>query len=1250
MSEVTVSPGTFLSTSLREQYSVSSSSSQVPLRRITLVAPDSESYKDEFAYMAAIPTSVFTFNNTQYISPLIYSSGTDSEKWLLEDWKQYTSIDGGITQAVALGDFSSSSLTTLQYELGAKIYPRISGPSSADIAADIAVSDWRTSDTAVLAFAKDSFSTSTPTSGSTTYAFQNRASSSTTFSGVVTNNIAPSSLTFTPPSWAGWMEGSFNWTGNEILTHNLIDPNGNIVDYSIYSQVYFSRNPLYVESPVPLHFWLPVIDDGQWTMNITRDSMGTTNMACEVTYHPGFRHTISVPSSANWLNVSLTWDNAATDLNFALIDPTGRLAMWAPAGSILANPGKEKIELPYPMAGEWTVVAAWLDATEEKNNIQLSWTTSQIPADIQGYLESASNAAVMASLLNAPLLYLDQDEIPTKTEWALDRLGVKTLILIDPMNIQQSSLVTDLESLASVLNLNDYSSVSSSIASFSENPDIVITVPTGDGSEFFAPAAYSAAVHGSPVFSLCSNNNELTTRAQETWAPYLVGPEINNVYVVNQYENRAENGWYDERIPNKYSMMKSVDDFEDFLSIRGAFNANTSQPVVVVAPVSLIPESFDRSLQCDFQPGRIPAESPADSSILINRGLLHRYLYMVAESSNTALVSMYAYTDGATFVDNDLHYSLLYQLDNSTEALEAAGFDIELHVGFSEVFSQLESQVSLWTLSTHGTLTLLPRDPPDRPNGLGYFSLRSSDSPWGFEDSVSVRESPSDSDNLVNPVAFTAEAANHVIKSTTDLEQAIDNIGSPIIILTACLLGGTEMPLVLMKHGAVAVTASPRTVYFQPAGMLSVLITQQLSEGNTIGTALSNGLSLTSSDFSDPLINRDPRDYANQQILFGDPSVQLYAPETHPYVSTSDPEQQSYGTHMPCRGVAAVAVLGASTYYPTTLPTLSVEFDYYEASNFSDFTDLLSFRDTIFVEQDTLNLFTDDFSSFGPEIESYVYNGGNLALLGVADDISWFPWPISFIDSGSGASVAFIETTHPLLTRPNNLSTGMNSVGYFDSVWANFTTIASANAHPVIVTGSVGSGKVVLTTTHLSGTNRNALIENILEWETIPSILIEDISLSQRIIWAGDRVTINIKLTDLVGNDLNSTNLKVWLNSSQFEVNELGSGQYSILIAENWTRNNQGLHASKIGYDTLDLVFQQFIWIRPFPWLVVGILGGGVTIGVVTWVYLQRRSGEPLLRGREKSKGSKPKEKSKEEKKRQEEQDGKFDPKEFFGV
>jgi hypothetical protein len=1236
-------------------FATSADGTQIPLRRIVFVAPDSHSYIDEFAYFSAIPTAVFIENGTQYISPLIYSSGSSSEKWFLQDWVNYLSIDGGLSQATSIGDFSESYLTNLQYDIGQKIYPRITGTSSAEIAAKIAVSEWRKSDTAVISLSKDSFQTGSIITGNSSHTFLNDASVLDSFGGTVTGVTTPSSITFTPPTWAGWLEGSFNWTGSEILTHELVDPNGEVVDYSVYNQVYFSRNPAYVANAVPLHFWLPKTSDGLWTMNITRESPGTTSMDCKVLYHPGFTQTVAVPSNAKWLNVTLSWDNMATDLNLALEDPNGRLVMWAPAGSVLANPGRESIQLPYPMEGNWNIISAWMDATDERNNINLSWRISQLPTDLQSYLESASNGAVLASLLNAPLLYVEPSHIPQVTQWALDRLNVSTIWFVDVGNLQQTSLITDLSASAALLNLNSYNAISGNITQLSGNPDIVVTVPTGDNSEFFSPAAYSAAVHGAPIFSLSDTDNQMMTRTQETWAPYLIGPEINNIYVINKYENRAENGWYDERIPNKFSMMKSVDDFESFLTLRGARNATEAQPCVIVAPMSLLPSSFDRSLQCAFNPGRIPAEEPSTASILVNRGLLHRYLFLTAESSDTALVSMYAYTDGAQFVDNTLHYSVLFQIENSTDALEAAGFGIESHVGATETFAMLNSQVALWTLSTHGTLTLLPRDPPDRPDGVGYFSMRVSDSPYGFEVSQSVRESPSDADKLVNPVQFPAEAANHVTKSTNELEDAIGNIGSPIVILTACLLGGTEMPLMLMKHGAVAVTASPRTVYFQPAGMLSVLLTQSLSQGDTIGAALSNGLSLTSSDFANPLVGRDPRDYANQQILFGDPSIRLYEPSTSPHVAALDSSTDVFGNHVPARGIASIAALGASSYLSDALFPLMVDFDYYEPSNFSEFIPLLSLRSTVIIEPSTLSAFTENLTTYASEFDSYIRDGGILAVLGVTQSLPWIPWPISYTALSDSNPVQYIERTHPLLMNPNVINTTTSHSGYFDSVWSNLTVLATVDSNPVIVAGVYGSGKIVLTTTNPTGTIRDEFIENIIQWNSMPSIRLRELLQSQSIVWAGDHVDFNIRLSDLEGIPIESAHLEFWLNTTQLNVVEVGEGYYFVTVTGEWTSANQGLfdlrlYGSKSGYDTLSLVFEQYLLVRPFPWILIIGLGGIIATVIVGWAYIKHRRGDSFPFRRDKSAESKSKKRQKEEEKKRKEEDSRFDPKEYFGV
>jgi hypothetical protein len=1212
------------------------------LRRATFVYNDPSSYMDDFSYMAAVPTSVFLHGGSQYVSPLIKVEGSDSERWFVEDWAEYLEPDGGATQVVGIGPISDSAIEDIEEELGVPMYPMISGSNSTDIAAQLALMDWDSSDAAVFALAKDVLPAPIVTSGNDTFTFLNSALAphNTTVPG-------PANFTFTPHSTAMWLEGTVDWTTQDLYLHELKDPNGNIVDYSVESQVFFERSTTYVGTMVPLHFWYPKTLDGTWTMAVEKILPGSNSLDFEVKYHPGFSRTVNVPSNANWLNVSISWDKIATDLNLALVDPTGRLVQWAPAGSILSGLSTEDVEIPYPMPGQWTIIMAWMDATDEENNVNLSWQISVLPADLQPYLESAANGAVLASLLNAPLLYVTEDSVPEFTKWVSQRLGVNTSYLVDPAHIHSGSLETELGVFSSVVSLDNYSLLTQEIRGISQENDVVITTPRGTGDELFGPAAFSAAAHGAPVFSLCGTDNSMTTRAEETWFPYLIGPEI-DVYITSRWITRHENGWYDERIPNRNSMMQSVDDFESYLSVRGAYNSSGPQSLLILSPPELIKISFDRSLQSHFQPGRIPAAGSALASVMVNRAIHHRFLFRTAEAADEALLTLYAYTDGSSYPDNFYQAHVINQIEDATSALGAAGFSVNMHVGYNEVFSGVAAQVGLWSMSTHGTLTNGPRDPPIRPGGPGLFSLRDTDATWGFEETVAVRESPSDFDQLVNPVAFEAEVAHHVTKTTDDLEAAIDNIGSPIVIVTACLLGGTRLPAMLMEHGAVGVVASPRTVYFQPAGLLSILLAEGLCDGNSTGASLSDGLVKMAPDYSNPLVGRDPRDYGNQQVLFGDPEVHLYSPSTSPRLAAVDAGAASYDGHLPGNGVPEVAGLGSSDYLPTAFTTLGVEFEYYETSNLTYFDRLLPLRSVVIVEPGTLSTFSSQLAATGT-LDSYVRNGGTLVLMGVSGDLDWLPWPTEYQATGTGSSITIVDAGHPFMSSPNTLGATVDYQGHLSSVWENLTVLATDGTNAVIAAGVVGKGKLALTTTHPTGAQRNATVENAVLWNTMPSLFLRDVMLSQEIIWEGDSVVLTLEITNRVGVGVELVQMQAWFNDTLVSVVEVGSGTYTITLTGDWTSGRLGefdlrLSGVKSGYDSLSIVLRDLIYIRPFPLVPLLIVGGVVAVILGGSLYMRRRRGGSLTSWRQEPG------KTKKERERQKQEDERFDPKEYFGI
>ncbi len=1233
-----------------------------PLSKVTLVSPDPTSYLDEFSYMAAVPTSVFYHNGNQILSPLMYSSWDDSMDYLLADWREYLEPDGGVFQVVAIGDYSASEISSLQKTLGSKVYPQISGETSAEVAAKIAVNDWSSSDIVVLSLAQDSFSVPATITGSALHAFSSPSvaplSETNTFSGV-----GPFEITFTPPVGAGWIEGFADWPSSSgvVMTHTLYDPNGNPVDYSVYSRVVHERGTTY--GPIPLNFWLPVTAQGEYTLRLTPSIpvSGSLEVECEITYHPGFTQNIDVPGNAKWLNVSASWDNAGTIVNPALIDPSGRMVQWDPAESLLSGAGKKKIAIPYPIQGSWTFTASWMNPEAEDNNVDVEWSISTLPSNIDGYFESAANGAVLASLLNVPLLYVNSNNIPEATEWAISRLGSSIGILVDPQDIHAPGLEGELSSLVALSNISTYQGLTNMIQTASHSKDVILTIPRGNNDELFSVAALSGAFHGAPVFSMTGENNLLTTYAEETWAPYKIGPEI-EVFITNQYTTRTENGWYDERIPNMYSMMNSFNAFHDFLVARGAYNDSITQSVVILSPTDLIKVSFDRSIIGSFNTGRIPAEKSSMASFMVNKAILHRFLYLIAENHNDALLTMYAYTHGTPITDSFFNTRTLYQMTDTSTPLDGYGFDIVRHVGENEVFASLASQVGFWTMSTHGTLTMYPTDPPQRPEGPGIFSLRSLDAAYGFENESTVDYN---GDGIVNPVQFQAENRIHVLKTTDDLEAEIQNLGSPLVILTACLLGGSRLPTMLMEHGAVAVTAAPRTVYFRPAGMLSVLLVESLVAGNTTGQSLNYGLRALSYVYTLPG-GTNVNDYANQQIVFGDPSIKLYVESSHPRIASIDPSETDFGTHTPNRGFPAVVGLGTTDYLSSIYDTLGIDYDYYSTNNISEMFESLDLRRLLVVEPDTIDNIAGSLADYLMFLDDYVDTGGCIVLLGMNSDISSLPWGFEFLTTSPSGPITIVDTTHPLLTSPNTLALTGSLSGSFAQVGANISVLAESEGNPVFIARVKGSGKIAATTVIPDETEEENLIQNVISWYDAPMLRIDNIQKNQEIIWAGDRVIITLELTDLIGNGVSGASVQVWINETEIIVTESGSGFYTLVLDEMWTSSHEGIldirvNAQKDGYDTLDLVLSDFLYIRPSPWIAIAIVGVIVGIAFTGWAYRKRKRGEPLYERKKKKRFQDYRRLSKEERKRKEkeeeakrkrrkEEDERIDVGEFFGV
>jgi len=131
----------------------------VTLKKTTMVNFDEDTYLDDYAYLAAVPTAVFDDGNKLFSNPLLfyqdeYPVEEDKERsldarqgldYFMEDWMGY--CNGQLDQMTLI----NVPKNKLDSSWKAKDYTLIEGTDPYTIANDLALSEWSYSDDAVIA-------------------------------------------------------------------------------------------------------------------------------------------------------------------------------------------------------------------------------------------------------------------------------------------------------------------------------------------------------------------------------------------------------------------------------------------------------------------------------------------------------------------------------------------------------------------------------------------------------------------------------------------------------------------------------------------------------------------------------------------------------------------------------------------------------------------------------------------------------------------------------------------------------------------------------------------------------------------------------------------------------------------------------------------------------------------------------------------------------------------------------------------
>jgi len=351
---------------------------------------------------------------------------------------------------------------------------------------------------------------------------------------------------------------------------------------------------------------------------------GVEEFNVEITKYPGVEKEIidTPPFGCRDATFTLKWDNDDTTLGLTIIGPNGE-----ELDSVM-NEDVNKQEIHFNMLGEclegehYKAVVYALDDISYPVEYTVEYDWKQNISRKEGdLLASACQGAVLGSTLNNPMLYVNPDNIPTCTKETLYKLGVNKIDIVDIGGYLSEKTIDELSNIAEIKNhYREYKDIYDDIIKLTDCNDVVFSTidpwsywyykdkpgdlkPDGEYKKafYFAPAAYAAAHHGTPLL-LIDNHAELSGAA--TWH-------------IDFWRKNA-NGFTKPPIACMFKTGKKVYDFLD----EYGFDKKGAESILTVAGQYEIGPSWTRMFTGPANPGSIIG-TPIDVSNHISRCIFY---------------------------------------------------------------------------------------------------------------------------------------------------------------------------------------------------------------------------------------------------------------------------------------------------------------------------------------------------------------------------------------------------------------------------------------------------------------------------------------------------------------------------------------------------------------------------------------------------------------------------------------------------
>ncbi len=627
----------------------------VPIKKACFVKFDENSLVDDFAYMAAVPASVFYDHGTNriYSYPLLfydeYKKGKKEElslnarqglDYFMEDWLTYCGKLKEIEYINVEGKPWKADNYT--YIMSNDIY---------EIASKIALHDWSYSKNAVIAVVGDvNYGSYNRTEKEIKGRISPKEIKEITLTGIKQDSIAPQYNDFYVPPEYKFIKAELYWPCKSWLpnimflaTLGLLQGGLTIpsADPDLQLYCYYDGNLMEVASSENWNILVGpheeiqtyVYNPGKWkaaivdipTKGLLGERHGTLTQRAmdiitrKVTYYidikmyPGEEIDLPdvPPFMARNIDFELSWKGEGK-LGLIIVDENGVAVGMA----MQTNVSRQKLHLDQLGEGKYKAVIVQLNETNTSISYTLKYSWEcKLPKKQANYIVNAAEGAVLASLINAPLLYVKPDEIPDCVKEAIKKLGIKNFYLI---NIGNSSIAEEIKSIGNIKKeFRSLIPIYREVRNITMENDVVFTTidpwtywlveklkPEGEKTNalYVAPAAYMAAHHGAVliILDMHAQLSKAVVWHNEWWKKHAIRDEE----------------------PNIAAMYLTGREVYDFLEEAGLDEAGKVETIITVAGQFDIGTPWDRMFVGVAYSGRI-CGTPVDASYWICRSVFY---------------------------------------------------------------------------------------------------------------------------------------------------------------------------------------------------------------------------------------------------------------------------------------------------------------------------------------------------------------------------------------------------------------------------------------------------------------------------------------------------------------------------------------------------------------------------------------------------------------------------------------------------